>query len=174
MGRLPKYASVLGLVGLVVAAGAAYAVASSRGGTITVCVSHQSGTLYRSSRCAAHDTRLSWNRQGPTGPQGPKGQPGSAGAASTWALVSSSGNVLSSSPSWGTNTVSRLAPGVYCVEPGTAPFWITPSYTSGQPPVTAEAAGGSPGCNGAYSHVYIYDTETGNAVDDSFVIFVAQ
>ncbi|HEY2651573.1 MAG TPA: hypothetical protein VGI50_06615 [Solirubrobacteraceae bacterium] len=173
MGRPSRYASVLGIVGLVVAAGGAYAVASSRGGTITVCVSHKSGALYRASRCGAHDNRLTWNRQGPAGPQGPKGQPGSAGVASTWALVSSAGNVLSSSPSWGTNTVSRLAPGVYCLKPGTAPFWISPNYTGGHP-VTAEASGGSPGCNGPYSHVYIYDTETGTAVDDSFVIFIAQ
>ena len=173
MGRLSKYASVLGVVALVIAAGGAYAVASSRGGAITVCVSHNGGALYRSSRCAAQDTRLSWNRQGPAGPRGPKGPPGPAGVASTWALVSAAGSVLSSSSSWGTNAVSRLAPGVYCIKPGTAPFWISPNYVSGYP-VTAEAAGGSPGCNGPYSHVYIYDTETGAAADDSFVIFIAQ
>ena len=174
MGRLSKYATGLGIVGVVLAAGGAYAVASSRGGTITVCVSHRTGVLYRSSSCGSHDTRLSWNKQGLAGPRGPQGEPGpGSGGASTWALVSSAGSVLSSSPTWGSNTVSRLATGVYCVKPGTAPFWITASYT-GADPVAAEAAGGSVGCNGPYSHVYIYDTKTGSAVDDGFVIFIAQ
>jgi hypothetical protein len=87
--------------------------------------------------------------------------------------VSSSGGGLSWSPSWGSNTISRLTTGVYCVKPGTAPLWISASYTGGDP-VTAEAAGGSPGCNGPYSHVYIYDTKSAAAVDDRFVIFLAQ
>jgi hypothetical protein len=70
------------------AAGGGYAIASSSG-TITVCVSHKGGALYKASKCKKHDKKLSWNQAGPkgatgatgaTGPQGPQGVQGAKGA----------------------------------------------------------------------------------------------
>lgn len=72
-------------VGLLIAGGGAYALASSRGGKITICVSHHGGALYKAKRCARRDKKLSWNKQGPQGapgspgPQGTQGPPGPAG-----------------------------------------------------------------------------------------------
>jgi hypothetical protein len=48
--------------------GVAYAAATSH--TITVCVRHNGGGLYRARHCAVHDSQLSWNSQGPRGPRG--------------------------------------------------------------------------------------------------------
>lgn len=73
----------LGLVALVIAAsGAAYAAAKG-GGTITVCVHHQGGALYQAKRCAKHDKKLSWNKQGVQGAQGLQGPQGQAGKDGT-------------------------------------------------------------------------------------------
>jgi trimeric autotransporter adhesin len=72
-------------------AGGAYAATTGATGTITVCVHHQNGELYRAKRCARHDAKLSWNArglqglagarglQGTTGTQGPKGDSGAQG-----------------------------------------------------------------------------------------------
>jgi hypothetical protein len=88
MRGLSKSAATLGVAALVLAGGGAYALASSTGGTITVCVTHHGGTLYKAKKCAKHDSRLSWNKQGSagapgatgaTGPQGPKGDTGPQG-----------------------------------------------------------------------------------------------
>jgi hypothetical protein len=51
-----------------IAAGGGYALAASSRNTITVCVRHRGGTLYEARRCAAHDAKLTWNKQGPPGP----------------------------------------------------------------------------------------------------------
>jgi hypothetical protein len=67
---------------LVVSGAAAYALASASDATITVCVTHNDGTLYKAKNCAKHDNKLSWNRQGlpgPAGRQGPQGPTGSQG-----------------------------------------------------------------------------------------------
>jgi hypothetical protein len=84
MGRLSKLGATLGITVLALAgAGGAYALASSNGGTITVCVKHTGGALYTAKKCARHDQQLSWNKQGPagaTGAQGPAGTPGPQGA----------------------------------------------------------------------------------------------
>lgn len=84
MGRLSKSTAALGGAALLMVAtgGGAYALAASSGGAITVCVSHKQGTLYKARRCAKHDNRLSWNKQGlpgATGPQGPRGLAGPQG-----------------------------------------------------------------------------------------------
>ena len=71
--------AVLGAAALLVAGGGAYALAASNSGTITVCVHHNSGTLYVATTCAKHDKRLSWNKQGPGGPAGPQGTNGTNG-----------------------------------------------------------------------------------------------
>jgi hypothetical protein len=75
-------ATALGIVALILAAGGgAYAATSGRG-TITACVHHGGGGLYRARNCAHHDGRLSWNASGPpgtTGANGPTGAPGPKG-----------------------------------------------------------------------------------------------
>lgn len=69
----------LGAIALVIgAAGGAYA-AGSGSGTITVCVHHHGGGLYKAHKCAKHDKKLSWNAKGQTGPVGPQGATGSQG-----------------------------------------------------------------------------------------------
>jgi hypothetical protein len=77
-------ATVLGIMALVVAAaGGAYAATGSHG-TITVCVHHKGGALYRAHRCARHDRKLRWNTKGPAGPTGAQGPAGAAGITTAW------------------------------------------------------------------------------------------
>jgi hypothetical protein len=89
MQRLSKPAVALAATWLALASGGAYALASSSGATITVCVSHKTGTLYTAKQCARDDKKLSWNQRepqgpqranGPQGPQGPQGLQGLPGA----------------------------------------------------------------------------------------------
>lgn len=71
-------AAALGVVVLAAAiTGGAYAAGGSS--TITVCVRHHGGTLYKAGRCRKGDTKLSFNRQGPAGPQGARGAAGPQG-----------------------------------------------------------------------------------------------
>ena len=82
MGRLSKAAVAVVAIALLIAGGGIYALASSGGGTITVCVSHKGGTLYKAHKCAKHDKNLTWSKRGPAGSQGaqgPKGAPGPKG-----------------------------------------------------------------------------------------------
>jgi hypothetical protein len=79
LAHLSKVAIAVGLVALAVVGGGAYALASSTNVAVTVCVSHDGGTLYRAKRCARRDKQLSWNKQGPTGPQGKHGPQGIQG-----------------------------------------------------------------------------------------------
>jgi hypothetical protein len=68
------------VVSALLAAGGGYALASSTGGkTITVCVKHKGGALYKAKKCAKHDKKLTWNKQGPQGIQGQSGQTGQTG-----------------------------------------------------------------------------------------------
>lgn len=80
MGRLSTPATALVVAVLMAAGGGAYALATSAGGTITVCVSHANGTLYEAKKCAKHDKKLSWNTQGREGIQGLHGAQGQQGA----------------------------------------------------------------------------------------------
>jgi hypothetical protein len=83
MRRLSKAAVALGATVLLIGAGSAYALASSPGSTITVCVSHRGGMFYRARKCAKQDAKLAWGQQGPpgaTGQQGPPGPQGTRGA----------------------------------------------------------------------------------------------
>jgi hypothetical protein len=79
MARLLKPAPALAAASVLVAGGGAYALASAGGGTVTVCVSHKSGTLYKARGCKKHDHKLSWSKQGPQGTPGPQGAPGQQG-----------------------------------------------------------------------------------------------
>jgi hypothetical protein len=90
VGRFSKAGAVaLAAAILCAAGGGAYALAASRGGTITVCVGHRHGTLYKAKRCHRHDHKLSWNRRGvrgatgARGAQGPPGVKGDSGAQGT-------------------------------------------------------------------------------------------
>jgi hypothetical protein len=72
-------AAAVGVCALV-AAGGGYALASgSSGGKITVCVSHHGGALYKAKKCAKHDKKLTWNKQGIQGIQGIQGPRGNTG-----------------------------------------------------------------------------------------------
>ena len=79
MGRFSKLATGLGIVALLAAAVGAYAVASSSSRTITVCVRHKGGALYKAKKCVKGDRKLTWNKQGPAGPTGPPGPAGTQG-----------------------------------------------------------------------------------------------
>lgn len=76
----------MGALAIVVAAAATAYGAGGGGGTITACVTRSNGTLYTAKKCAKHDTKLSWSKEGPQGPrgdrgpQGQKGEPGAPGA----------------------------------------------------------------------------------------------
>jgi hypothetical protein len=119
MRHLSKLATAMGAAALLIAAGGGYAIASSNGGTITVCVHHNGGALYKAHKCARHDNTLRWNEQGPvgavgaTGQQGAQGPQGPAGPGAQWALVrGSDGSVLEQS---GGVTVTRSSAGNYFV-----------------------------------------------------------
>jgi hypothetical protein len=81
MGRLIQASALIAIA--LVLGGGAYALGSSSAGTITACVSHKDGTLYRASTCRAHDKTLTWNQQGPIGPRGPRGLKGPQGPGAT-------------------------------------------------------------------------------------------
>jgi hypothetical protein len=104
--------------------------------------------------------------QGAQGPAGPQGEPG----GSTWAIVSSSGTILFSSPSWGSNTITHTSTGVYCITPGAQAFWATPQVT-GADPIVADNDGGS--CEGSTSTLFLFDSKTGAPTDDEFTVFLA-
>lgn len=83
MGRLFNSAGAIATAAFLIAGSAAYALASSGGSAITVCVTHKNGALYKAKKCANRDKKLTWNRQGPTGPRGatgPRGVQGIEGA----------------------------------------------------------------------------------------------
>ena len=110
---------------LLVAGGGAYALASSGGGTITVCVSHKGGALYRAKKCAKHDKQLSWNKQGPQGATGPRGlqgapgTPGTPGPSHAYSSVSSSLINMNATASGDTTVASVNVPaGSYAITGG--------------------------------------------------------
>lgn len=84
--RLSRTALAAGLAALLIgAAGGAFA--ESGGGTITACVRKHGGALYRASKCAKGDGKLTWNRVGPRGSAGANGTNGSAGPQGPGAIA---------------------------------------------------------------------------------------
>jgi len=83
-------AVAIGLVGLLVAGGVAFATIPGGGGVISGCYSKKDGSLRvidaSSASCKSAETALTWNQTGPqgpkgdSGPQGPKGDQGAQGA----------------------------------------------------------------------------------------------
>jgi hypothetical protein len=71
-GKTRLTAVVLGCAAVLATGGIASAATymATTSATITVCVHHSGGGLYRAAHCAAHDSKLSWNVQGPRGPAG--------------------------------------------------------------------------------------------------------
>lgn len=114
-------AALTGVVVLLVGGGG-FALAS-HGSTISVCVHKRTHALY-AGRCKRGDTKLTWNRAGPTGPggatgatgpqgpQGNQGSPGPAGTARAYGLVSQSGALSMSSD---VTSVTNPFSGTYCI-----------------------------------------------------------
>jgi hypothetical protein len=74
--------AVMGML-LALVAGGSYALAASGGKTITVCIKKNGGGLYKARKCKKHDSKLSWNQQGPAGKAGKNGATGFNGAPGT-------------------------------------------------------------------------------------------
>ena len=104
MGRFSNWAAVAVAAALLVAGGGGYALASATQGTITVCVKHRGGGLYRASRCARHDAQLRWNLQGPAGPQGAQGAQGGQGIQGPKGDTGATGPITGVAPSGVTMT----------------------------------------------------------------------
>src|SRR5579884_2106384 len=119
MRGLSRSAVALGVVGLVLAGGAAYALASSLGGTITVCVSHRGGTLYKAGSCKKGDKSLSWSQQGPRGAQGPAGAAGAKGATGATGATGPTGARGATGPEGPAGVVGAVSElnGVPCARP---------------------------------------------------------
>ena len=62
--------SVAALAVVGTASGVTYAATATSSHTITACVHHNGGGLYLAAHCAAHDSKLTWNAQGPQGRPG--------------------------------------------------------------------------------------------------------
>ncbi|MBS1679727.1 MAG: collagen-like protein [Actinobacteria bacterium] len=132
MGRFSRLAVGSGVAALLLAGVGAYALASSGGATITVCVTRHGGALYKARKCAKGDRTLSWARQGQPGPagepgprgiqgetgvQGAPGTPGAPGAPGVSNYQVVTGTPVASSGG-GINLDSAFA---YC-PPGTSPL----------------------------------------------------
>jgi hypothetical protein len=115
MGRISTSAGAIGVAALLLAGGGGYALASSNGGIIRVCVSHQGGTLYKAKNCAKGDKKLSWNKVGPRGSRGATGPRGHRGLAGP-------GTVLFAEVSSGSAPTVLHGRGV------TAVIWDPPNY----------------------------------------------
>lgn len=132
MGRFSRLAVGSGIAALLIVGVGAYALASSVSPTITVCVTHHGGALYKAKKCVKGDRALSWSRQGPPGPaggpgpqgiqgergiQGTQGTPGSPGAPGISDYQVVIGTAVASSGG-GINLDSAYA---FC-PPGTSPL----------------------------------------------------
>jgi hypothetical protein len=118
MRHLSRSAMLLGIAALVLTGGGAFALASAvSSNTITVCVNHKTGALYKARRCATHDAKLSWNKQGA------RGKPGSALAYAHVLYDSGSGTASfdsSQTRGMGGATVTAEGGGGFCF--GNLPF----------------------------------------------------
>jgi hypothetical protein len=62
--------AVAALALVTIATGVTYAATRAVPKTITACVHHVGGGLYKAATCAAHDSSLTWNIAGPQGAPG--------------------------------------------------------------------------------------------------------
>lgn len=79
---------------------------------------------------------------------------------------------MSNSGGTATNSMKRITID-YCLQPGNKPVWITPQVTSGADPVVASTSGGSAARNASFGHIFLCDSKTGVAVDDTFIVMQA-
>ena len=122
-------AAIVGVIVLAVAGGG-YAIASGVG-TITVCVQHNGGGLYKASRCAKRDKRLSWNKVGPRGPTGATGATGAQGSAGQNGATGPAGPV----------TLTHLVSIASSCAGKTACAGVSPPCPAGQVPISGEVIG---------------------------------
>jgi hypothetical protein len=177
MGRLSRSATLLGAATLLIAGGGAYALASSRGDAITVCVRHKGGVLYEARKCAKHDRALSWNKQGAAGAPGlpgPPGLQGLQGLQGPQGIQGVPGPFPSGPLPRGTTLRGNYALEMYA--PGTGDFFATTiSYgfamSATLTAVVVPAGGPTPSaCNGGSAsdpeaspgHICLYQTSSGN------------
>lgn len=158
MGRLSRPVAVLAGTVLLTAGGGAYALASSSHGTITVCVHHKGGALYKARKCAKHDKKLSWNQQGPagatglagpTGPRGATGASGTAGATGPAGPIGPKGATGATGPTGPKGRTGATGPtGATGATGATGPAGpVNVLYKSQPGPVTASGIGSVPVVN---------------------------
>ena len=121
-----------------------YALAAGTGKTFSGCVvskpkaGYSVGELLIQKKCSRHESRITWNQQGP---QGLPGTPGVQGppAAEAWALISPS--TVAATVVAGSNiTAQRIGVGEFMITPGgpcankNGAFAAVPDTFSSQPP----------------------------------------
>jgi hypothetical protein len=98
--------AVAALAFVVIAGGVTYAATKpAPATTITACVHHSGGGLYKAAKCAKGDSSLTWNVKGQAGPTGPAGLSLFVRADETGAMHQHSPGV----------TVQKLSTGLYQV-----------------------------------------------------------
>jgi hypothetical protein len=125
-------AAIVGVLVLAVAGGG-YAMASSSG-TITVCVQHNGGSLYKARKCAKRDKRISWNKVGRRGPTGATGATGATGQTGQTGQTGPAGPVTL------THLVSVASS---CAGGNTACAGASPPCPAGQVPISGEVIAGN-------------------------------
>jgi hypothetical protein len=165
MRRLSKSLTALGVAALVIAGGSAYAVASSNS-TITVCVKHRGGALYKAKACAKHDKQLSWDTRGPqgaTGPQGPKGDAGAAGVQGATGVQGVAGAPAAVAVAGWSGAIGTIGTSSGLVFAGPQ---ATVTTTAGDPTIVASGSA-SLGTNTGSAHGYVaicYQAATGGTL----------
>jgi hypothetical protein len=192
MGLLRRSVPALVCASLLIAGGGAYALASSGGGTITVCVSHNGGSLYKAKKCAKRDKSLSWNRVGSPGPQGGTGPAGMAGMPATklFAAVRNDGTIDASSAGvqvyhastgvWQVNFGQDVSHCAALAGNGAVPVYSSSGTSTGRTPGYATASTVSAGRTDSPSGYPTADTvevetfagATDSATDTSFDVAV--
>ncbi len=178
MGGVSRSGVIIIAAAVVFVGGGAYALGSSKSGTIAVCVNHRSGVLYQAHRCARHDKKLSWSAvgpQGPAGPQGAAGPQGSAGTQGAAGQAGAAGPVTTTAPSGitqyglfnvdGYETAGNFIGGSisFPLELASAPKWVEVPFGGTNPnptacPGTADAPAAAPG------YLCLYDRISGNVL----------
>jgi hypothetical protein len=128
-------AAIVGVLVLAVAGGG-YAIASGTG-TITVCVQHNGGGLYKATKCAKRDKRLSWNKVGQRGATGATGAAGQNGATGATGAAGQNGVTGPAGP---VTLTHLLSVAVSCAG-GTACAGASPPCPAGQVPISGEVIG---------------------------------
>ena len=148
-------------------AGVALATSSSNG-TVTICVHHNGGGLYKASKCLHKDTTLSWNTRGlpgaqgatgsrgPTGPPGTQGDPGPVtGALPSGVTLTGAWATVGPVPSGGTAELDTTIS--FPLEPSMAP--TVELMTPGEPSTT-QCPGSVSDPQAIPGYLCVYEVET--------------